>query len=46
MAYLKLTDEERDALLKAIDEAEERILQHEGGFTVDNRPYWPSRAFR
>ena len=30
MAYLKLTDEERDALLKGIDEAEERLLQHEG----------------
>ena len=35
MGTIKLTDEERDSLLKAIDEAEARVAQHEGGFTVE-----------
>jgi len=35
MDYIKLTDEERDSLLKAIDEAEARVAQHEGGFTIE-----------
>ena len=33
MARLKLTREERDKLLKGIDEAERRLAQHEGELT-------------
>lgn len=33
MARLKLTREEREKLLRGIDEAERRLSQHEGDFT-------------
>lgn len=35
MAYLELSDEERDALLNGLDEAERRLAQHEGSLTVE-----------